>query len=389
MKTARHNRYFRCTSWLIAVSLVVGASIGCDDGQTPPTVISDVEIGQDATGHANPDVNNDTNDTEEGDVKPGPCDGVVCASGEACVDGGCVVVGDIGFSCDAPRDLGTLASGTPLTIDGNSDGQPVLLKTGCATKDHSSQSVFKFQVAEDAEVQAKFLETTQPVVMELRENGCVDGSTALFCDVKPGSFQAKAGKDYYLIVEARHDYSTGDFKVELTAANQICSPAGGWTCEGTKRVQCYAGTEKRPFECGSQCDSGVCDGDACESAIVVDGTARVQGQLQAFGNNFDFNKSPSCSTNKLTGPITSGQDVVFSWPGLKVAHQVMFDTTSDAGRGIIGITKSCGLSAGCIAADDQTGKLNWTVDTAGDYFVIIDRGSVGNATFDYRIEVLD
>lgn len=389
MKTARHNRYFCCMSWLIAVGLFVVAGVGCEDDKTPPTSIdSDNDIGRDAAVDDTSDVTDDAGNTE-GDVKPGPCDGVVCVTGEACVDGDCVAVGDIGFSCEAPRNLGTLVAGTPLQIDGNSDGQPVLLKTGCSAKDHSSQSVFKFRVEENTEVHVKFLETTLPVVMELREDGCVDGSNALFCDAQPRSFEAKAGKDYYLVIEARHDYSTGNFKVELSAAAQACSPAGGWTCEGTQRVQCYAGTEKRAFECGSGCISGVCTGDTCENAIVVDGSVRIQGISRAFENNFDFKDSPSCSTDRLTGPVTSGQDVVFSLSGLKVGQLVKIDTTTESGRGVIGITKSCGISAGCIAADDQSGKLNWTVDVAGDYFVVIDRGISGNVPFDYRIEVLD
>lgn len=389
MKTAKHNRYSYCANWCVAVILIAVGGVGCHDEKIPPTSVDlTSDVGLDTTPHESPDAKADSGDTQN-DVEPGVCDGVVCEDGEACVGGECVVVGDSGFSCETPRDLGVLESGAALQFQGNSDGQPVLLKTGCAAQDHSSQSVFKFRVAENTEVQAKFLSTTLPAVMEFREDGCVDGSNALFCDMQPGSFEAKAGKDYYLVVEARHDFSTGDFTVELEATTKACSPAGSWTCEGTERVQCYAGTETRAFACGSACNAGVCAGDTCDDAIVVDGSVRVQGSLSAFENHFNFKDSPSCSTDRLTGPITGGQDVVFRLPGLRVGQQVMVDTTSDSGRGVVGVTKSCGLSAGCVAADDQTGKLDWTVDIAGDYFVIIDRGTVSSVSFDYRIEILD
>ncbi len=389
MKTARHNRYFRCASWLIAVSLFVTASVGCEDDKIPPTsVVTDSGIGKDAITPDHSDVKNDAGDTEV-DVKPGPCDGVVCVDGEACVDGGCVAVGDIGFSCEAPRDLGILKPGAPLEVKGNSDGQPVVLKTGCAAKDNSSQSVFKFRVAEDSQIHAKFLTTTQPVVMELREGACVDGSTALFCDTQPRVFEAKAGKDYYLIVEARHDYSTGEFKIELDTTALRCSPVGSWSCEGTKRVECSIGAGEISFECGSGCNSGKCGGDTCENAIVVSGPLTVAGETGAFENNYNFESQPTCSTTGVASTNTPGPDLIFSLPGLKAGQKILVDATNEPGRPIIGITRSCGISNGCVAGDTIVGKLEWQVDTAGDYFVIIDRTNSGNVAFDYRIDILD
>lgn len=396
MKNTRPTHYSRGVIWLVALSLAAGVWAGCgDDKPSNNKVVNNSDSITDTSGGER-DTGQDVKDEEDGeegdapDASKGACDGVVCLPNEACVEGVCEDVGDIGFRCEAPRDLGVLAVGTPLQVDGNSDGQPVLLKTGCAAQDHSSQSVFKFQVAENAAVDIKFLETTLPVVMEVREDGCVDGSTALLCGMQSETFQAKAGIDYYLVVEARHDYSTGDFSVELSPkAAQVCSPAGSWSCDGTQRVQCFAGTEERVFECGSSCGDGVCAGDVCDNAVVVSDAVTVAGDTRAFENQFDLKDQPTCSTDRVTGPMTPGQDMVFSLPGLKAGQTISVDTTQQPGRTVIGVTRNCGISAGCVAADDQTGKLVWPVDVAGDYFVIIDRSSNANVPFAYQIEILD
>lgn len=388
MYMARKTIRPRLFALLAAASLAMMA--GCSDEPDTGRPIPVPNNGTADTGlDTGPDASPDLDTTPDPDATEDLCEQVTCEADERCVNGVCEPTGPEGASCAAPIALGVLGTDEPLVASADPSAWPNLFNTGCSSDNDSGQAVFSFTLASDSLVTLEFTDSTAQMVLEVRGSDCSDSTGALTCGTFGQEFYGVAGATYHLVVEGRQGTQTGQFSVELSASELACSPPGAWTCDGDQRVQCYAGTELRYFQCAAGCDDGVCRGETCDVPIVVEGSIAVTGDAAANEHNFNFADQPSCSTAGTAGPITTGQDIVFHLPGVVAGQTVAVDTTHQPGGVVIAVLKSCDITAGCAAADDTTGKLEWEADQSGDYYVIIDRFTAANSPFDYRIEIRD
>lgn len=324
-----------------------------------------------------------------------PCDGVSCEDGQTCVAGTCQTVAAEGFSCAKPRDLGALPVDAPLRVTVDPTGQPNEQNVGCAVDNQSPEAVFAFRVDQAAEVTFDLVEKQFPLVMELRDGNCASVETAAWCveSSPPRVFYAEPGKTYYLVVEARRGWNVGSFTLQISSNALVCSPPGSYSCNGTKRALCYAGTELQESQCAAGCQAGVCDGDVCPTAILVNGSGTYRGDTQAYSSQINFINQSSCSAAATVGANTPGPEVIFSVPNVR-AGQRLYVNTDHADRyeqpvHAVGVMRACGATERCVVATDIDDELEWVVTADGDYTVIVDSFSAAARPFEFRVEVRD
>ncbi|TXD38058.1 hypothetical protein FRC98_03935 [Lujinxingia vulgaris] len=384
--------------WMLTASLALALPLAaCGDDEPPKTIDRedtdpDADAGPDADGGDPPDAEDagDTDpDADGGDPVDDLCEDVSCEAGELCVEGECVPEPEEGFSCAAPFEVGALEIGATAEFSANPDGQPNTLKTRCSLPDHdtSPEAVYAFEVDEPARVIANLTGSGTGLVMELREDACSDAEAEGWCSegVNTRTFFAYPGTQYYLIVEARRDFSVGDFTLELTTEELVCDSPGSYSCDGDNRVLCFNGEEERSFACGTGCEDGSCLGDTCDNALEVTASATFTGEFLAFTGEINLEDSPSCSTGGDVGPITSGQELIFSLPGLSAGQVVTVDASADEAPAVIGIMSACEATPTCVAATDTAETLEFTVPADGDYFAIVD--SLTPRQGDYSVSI--
>ncbi|RAL20577.1 hypothetical protein DL240_16195 [Lujinxingia litoralis] len=386
--------------WVLIAALALALPLGACGEDPPPKTIDTIDAGPDGgedTDSGSPedgggdDADTDTEtDTDGGDPPDDLCEDVSCEAGEICVAGACEPEPEEGFSCAAPHEIGALDLNATTTLSANPDGQPNTLKTRCSRADHdtSPEAVYSFEVTEAARVVAELTDFGPGLIMELREDNCSDAEAPGWCsEPNRKEFFAYPGTEYFLIVEARRDFSVGEFTLELTTEALVCDAPGTYSCEGDNRVLCFNGEEERPFACGTGCDAGVCLGDTCANAREVTASATFEGDFSAFSSSINLEGSPSCSSAGTAGPITPGQEIIFALPGLSAGQTVEIDASGDEASSVIGIMSSCEATPSCVMATDTLETFTFVAPAAGDYFVIVDTFSPREGMFNIAIDI--
>lgn len=351
---------------IVIVAVAVGLS-GCtgEDDQTSGGFGDPADNEQDN----DPDDNDpDDNDPQENQQDPDlDCEDIECGDDEICVDGQCIDADKQGVSCAAPQWYQIDGAGTHV-LQADPSGSENLLNTGCSQDDLSPQAVFGIEVDQPMQLEATVTdsELADPLAVEVRAE-CDNPTLVQDCQVGAASWSAGTEFPYYIIVEASSGVEIAEFELEIEAAAEVCDSPGEFRCDGDDLVQCYAdGTEERTFACPYGCEDGECIGDSCDNPFVADESMSVTVDMEPFNNTMNFQNSPQCSTGGSTGPITSGQDLVFELPGLSAGDEVTL--TAPHSSMAIGIMDSCAGAPQCIAGDDLNGELEWTVQSGGDYY---------------------
>ncbi len=338
----------------------------------------------------------------DADVEVDPCEDVQCDSGFTCVEGSCEPNVDEGYGCANPRDLGVLSGDAVHTLEFNAQGQPNLMNTSCSEDDHSAQGVIKFQVEEPTRVSSRVAGASIILVQELRVDTCSSPSGIDFCSINQQSWTALPGETYFIIVEARtgdpgdedspvgESGLIGEFIFEITTEEFTCYPAGERSCAGDDVEHCAGGDEIRTYECGTGCNDGECIADSCSNPLEVSASTTVEVELSSFRNTMNFQNSASCTTSGPTGSGTSttGQDLVFSLPGLTGGQRV--EIKAPDSTFVVGVMESCNESSpSCVVGNDSDGELSWEVEEAGDYYVVVNRFQMSSNSAEFSIDILD
>jgi hypothetical protein len=217
---------------------------------------------------------------------------------------------------------------------------------------------------------------------------CDDVTTELQCsDFEISSAVLDPGV-YYLVLEVRLG-NPGDFSVELTAGASPTCQAGSATCNGDDREVCTDGFNVSNETCPLTCSAGVCAGDSCSAAITITapgGTYSGTGRAMTSALNFDGNTD--CAQLAGMATNTPGYEVVFFLPNLLPGTLVSIDArTNDGNVNDIFVQQTCGATNQCAASYQNGEQPDFVVQTAGDYFVIIEKRQVSNAPFEYSISI--
>lgn len=375
--------------------IVLLLSLGCDEEKTsvPPPFFPDTgeedmgnnnvpDVSEDVSPDAEPDATN--NNTEE--IR---CDDVTCQAGEKCVRGDCVDA-NAKLACDEVQALGTIDTSAPYTITGDTTGFVDTLSTTCgmAGDFNGAENAFSFQLDKDAIVTLD-LTTTAAVnwLMEVRKSGCLDGSDIAICNTSENiTFPAQAGQTYTLIVEPQVGFDKGAFSIEMSFVEAVCSPPGSRVCVDGDLEECRAGTSIATLECSDGCMDSACLGDRCETAIEVTASTSFSGEIIALHSNFNLADSATCGTNG-TGIESTGQDMVLKLTGLTEGQIVTVDASMDTMDDVIAVVKDCTAALACERAVDLGDKLTWTVPTAGDWYVIVDKRLPASGTYSFTVDI--
>ncbi len=340
------------------------------------------------------------------------CEGVECPPGEFCDEstGECVASeADVGYACEVPEEVMNLSDGDSLDFSFNTDDQPRIEKTACSTDSvGGGHVVVAFTVDEPMWIDLEISGSERQLVQEIRKADCSDYETALspgcinVYNNAPNRYEIEdTDAVYYAIIEARHNQNgTGSFDLSIETEEMFCAPIGSYSCvDGEARELCHAGTEFREYDCATSCDDGLCDGHHCDNAIVVTGAMTLEGDVNAYDNQFDFTDHPECSTAgpetiEVEGRRSNGQDILFSFPGLAGGQSIYIDArggTADS-TSYFGVLEDCSMTEfECIGGEDQGQVLEFEVPEAGDYYVIWNQNRVPplDQEFHFEVDILD
>ena len=377
---------------VLFIALAVFAGSACGDDGPEGVNVQFVDSGNNKNNTNNmTDMDTSVDDMDMGDGTNNAnsgCTDVVCDEGQKCVRGDCVPE-DARLACDEIDDRGVLQINQNYTLVGDTTSFVDTLDTACVETVNGfsgAENAFKFQVSVDALTRLTLTSSATNVdwLMEVRTGGCEDGESTLCSDPEQTQFVARAGVDYYLVVEPKVGFDKGPFQIVMQFQEVTCSP-GDRTCINDTVEVCGQGT----YACAGGCDTGACGGDACANAIDVTASMSFSGDSQGYRSNFNFESETSCSPSMASGIATPGPDMVFRLPGLTVGQIVTIDTTmNDSNDNAIFILNDCTEPAqACLSGRDLGDTLTYTVETAGDHFVVVDKLSTSPKPFNYVIDI--
>ncbi|MGM0556859.1 MAG: hypothetical protein ACQEVA_10820 [Myxococcota bacterium] len=289
--------------------------------------------------------------------------------------------------CDA-ENIGVLTGNTTTTGSFGADS----VTTTCGVSG-GADGVIRFELDEPARVQYSVTSAaTDSLNVEIHSGDCSDSDRIVCYQGDNEVFLADDGLSYYLVVESGDTtVSSGDFEVEFTLDPLGCFPSGETECDGDDVLVCGGNFEQVSRSCAYACEAGACGGDLCENAIEVSGTGTqtFQGSLAGYTDKIDFAGRDECFE---AGAIsTDGADVVFSLPGLAAGDVVTIDASEEIGDindNAIFVVSDCSATPTCVTGGDQLFEsLEWTVESGGDYWVVVDLLSAQSDEFSYEITV--
>lgn len=336
--------------------------------------------------------NNTNNDTDMGDMGKSDEDmqADMGCTGPECTEW-------VAFdSCMRVRNLGTLDSqnSAQFGVAGDTTSLASTIKTSCSdTGDTSAEYVYAFKLNATAFLDLK-VEATSGVdfVAEIRDGKCEE-ENVLFCDKSAEElFLARADQQYFLVVEAQNGLVAGGFNVSMKFTPTSCDP-GAVACSGDNLEVCADGTMTQSLACGTMCNTDTCTGNVCLDGVEVSGTGTFEftGDLEAFTNNFDAKDYTDCSFGSAPTP-TPGADTFYKLKGLKAGQRLVVEANAlgeDLNDNAIFILPSCDATAACVAKEELSDKLEWTVTADGDYTLVIDNLSDFNKAYKTSINIID
>ncbi len=379
---------------VLFVSCLLFSACG-DDGGNANNIVDVPDSSMNNVNNVDDMGDMDDNDMDMGDMantnnNGGPsCVGVMCEAGLKCVRGDCVAM-DAKLACDEVKDEGILPVTQAHTFVGDTTNFVDTFDTACVqtVNNYSGpENVFRFQVNARALTRLTLTSSATNVdwLMEVRTGDCGAAGESLVCsDPETTQFVAQPGVDYFLVVEPAIGFDTGPFQVAAQFQEQNCT-VGDRTCMGADIEVCGSGT----FACANGCNAGDCFGNTCAVAIDVNGAMSFSGDTQGYTSQFNFENEMSCSPSMMGGIATPGPDMVLRLPGLTVGQTITVDTTmnDDNDNAIFVLTSCQAPSTTCAAGRDLGDVLNYTVETAGDHFVVIDKLTASPKPFNYMIDV--
>lgn len=382
---------------VVSILLLVFAAVlgGCTDDEEPGDGFgNDVDQQDTDTDDEDPDAGEDADDVDEDtdgdDVVDGPCRGVECEDDEFCEDGVCIESGH-GYACQDAIELDLDEAGTE-TVSADPREAPIDVPTNCSAAD-GPQTVFEISVDTTTRLTTSIPEFdfATPPVKELRASHCDDPVAADSdygddgCSINSQNFIVEPDDEYYLIVRPDPDELIGEFDLEVEVEPLVCEP-GERSCEDGDVHRCAGGDELVEHPCVDGCTDGQCVGDGCANPIVLEGDISFTAEMDSFHNNLDFSNSPACSTLGAEGPDTDGQDIVFSLPDLTEGQTV--HASSPGGHYRIGIMEDCSeASTQCVDGNSTDEEFEWTVDTAGDYYLAFNRSTTSSESAEFSIDI--
>ncbi len=391
----------------------------CDDGSCVECIGDDDCAGDDVCRLGSCAECNEDADCDDGEVcrsgecvddDDDPCDGVDCPSGEFCDPdlGLCVESeADEGYACEVPEELHSLSEGDSISLSMDTTDQPRSSGTSCDDSD-GGHAVVKLAVDEEMLVEVTLEDQESPLAMEVREGDCGDEEAAIWDDPQciamyegvTQNFEAQPDTDYYIIIDSFLGAEAGEFTIDISAEGVFCLPRNEYRCaEGDIRRLCHNNQEYRDYECATDCEDNTCFGHRCDNPIEVTGAMTLEGNVNAYEDNFDFRPHPECSTDgldtiELEGRRSVGQDIIFHFPALESGQVVYIDSTGGTAdsTSYFGVVETCDKdNIECIGGEDQDQILEWEVPDSGDYYVIWNQSQVptNDETFQFEIDILD
>jgi hypothetical protein len=323
------------------------------------------------------------------------CGGQVCGQGESCYMDQCVPNKQV--KCNNAQDLGTLQLNKTTQISDSFAGYTEdFMKTQCAGGDQNPEKVYKFTVATHSQIDFEASFSGFDAKLEFRQDQCLgDPGEYGSCRDSNGTFFAPAGTNFYLVVE--QDVGVGgDFTIDLTAKPSCSFGAyGEYGCKMGNRYLCEKVNQQpkeKKFVCPAGCTGGECTGGSCSNPIVIQAqqgfSKTYSGSLEAYTSNMNFkNANMTCSV-QTQKPNSLGPEVIFKVQGVKQGQTIKVDTNADSNANLTYITNNCsGTVSGvtCAATGQETASM--TAQTAGDYFIYIDKYTSSTNPFDYEIRI--
>lgn len=330
--------------------------------------------------------------TDKGENYGEGCEDVVCEDvDQRCVRGSCI---DKTFkiACFNTQDLGVLDITQAKSVIGDTAGFADSLSFDCSKpRDNFSgpENAIQFELSADANVRVSLSSSASiDWAMDLRTD-CHAESSSISCeDPEILLFKGKAGQSYTILVEPLFGIDVGEFKLDFEFTSTLCSPAGEYSCQGDNLTRCVAGGAKiETYACPSGCTGAACNGNSCGDAIVVTAPTTFTGDTEGLTNTLNFATQNGCSPEGLSGINSPGAEIILSLPGLTAGQRVLVDTSmNDQNDNAIFVLDTCSDESGCLAGVDLGEKLDWTVPTSGDYFIVIDKLTNNTKTFNYIVD---
>lgn len=345
-----------------------------------------------------PDGNNVVRTNPDADPNNGTPDGgdagrdADAAGGDADATGDDAADGDTGEEitdlCNGITDLGTIEASGGATASGDTAGGTNLVDPICGTEGNR-EVVYQFSVDGAARVNVEVQsQQTDDWVLGLYEGSCDDPQRIKCEDSRADVFVAEPGVTYFLAVEPLDPSVEASFSLSLATTALECAPMGATSCDGDRVNRCESGFTEVTYSCAYACQNTACGADICDNAIEVAGAGSetFTGSYVGYGSNFNFQNRDDC-TGASVGVNTPGQDLVFFLPGLSAGQTVTIDASGDDFQeGIFVLEGACSQQATCAAGGlDVDGILDWTVETDGDYYVVIDLLEEQSGDFDITI----
>jgi hypothetical protein len=381
---------------IVLVALFLGVACG-DDNTGGNNIFTTPNSGDDG-GMTTPDAgmsddsgmpdSGDTVDTglDDAGVDMGlqACDLVNCLPSQDCEEGVCIDR----EPCAEAIDAGTLVEGTPVNFEGSFLESGSDAATSSCGEDGQLEQLIRFELTEEAEVSWAVDWGEQFDGLVAIQTACDDATTEVVCSDFENDSATLGPGIYYLVLEVRIG-NAGDFSVELASGPPATCNAGEATCVGDDRELCTDGFNIQTETCPLTCSQGACAGDSCGAPITITAPGGTySGSGQAMTNQLDYAGNIECA--QLAGMATStpGYDVVFFLPNLFPGQVVSIDArTNDGNINDIFVQQTCGDTNMCTASYQNGEQPDFVVQSAGDYFVIIEKRQASNAPFEYTISI--
>jgi hypothetical protein len=388
------------TKRLIAAASAVVACLlfaGCEE---EPDVVDPPIQQEDTASDTDRPTDGDLDAQQDADNPGDGCSGSACSDssgGDTCSGDGCE---EMFSQCESPTEAGELTANNPLMVDGElPPDAPDELSTQCSSDDAGPERVIRFTSGADLQVTVDATTTgSLNVVTEVRQGWCrsseapAEGGTPA-CASSEQSFYAASGSTWYLIVERTAGIG-GDFEVNISG-EQACEYGGigDSTCSGDAQKTCVRNEQddivSDESPCPTTCGGDACEGASCEHPITISNSRTVSGELSAFSADLNLSKSESsCPVNGVQADA-AGPEVIFRVPSTTPGEVIGVQTSPDLETFYGFVTKDCPRSSPtvmCRKTWDSNGQFEVPQDGGGDYYIVIDRATVGGSssfTFDF------